>query len=92
MIKTLKLLVIMCLMGISSQAAEYEVCSPNGKVKVVVNSGDVVTWSVSYEDKTILLPSQIDIMLQQGKHALGLGKIGKVAKYQVKSRRKPDIF
>ena len=85
MIKTLKLLVIMCLMGISSQAAEYEVCSPNGKVKVVVNSGDVVTWSVSYEDKTILLPSQIDIMLQQGKHALGLGKIGKVAKYQVKS-------
>ena len=75
----------MCLMGLSSQAAEYQVSSPNGKVKVVVNTDEAVKWSVTYDGKPVLMPSQIDIQLQQGKKVLGLGQIGKVAVRQIKS-------
>ena len=75
----------MCLMGLSSQAAEYQVSSPNGKVKVVVNTDEAVKWSVTYDGKTVLMPSQIDIQLRQGKKVLGLGQIGKVAARQIKS-------
>ena len=72
-------------MGLSSQAAEYQVSSPNGKVKVVVNTDEAVKWSVTYDGKPVLLPSQIDIQLRQGKKSLGLGQIGKVAVRQIKS-------
>ena len=75
----------MCLMGLSSQAAEYQVSSPNGKVKVVVNTDEAVKWSVTYDGKPVLQPSQIDIQLRQGKKSLGLGKVGKVAVRQIKS-------
>ena len=75
----------MCLMGLSSQAAEYQVSSPNGKVKVVVNTDEAVKWSVSYGGEPVLMPSQIDIQLRQGKKSLGLGKVGKVAVRQIKS-------
>ena len=75
----------MCLMGLSSQAAEYQVSSPNGKVKVVVNTDEAVKWSVTYDGKPVLMPSQIDIQLRQGKKSLGLGQIGKVAVRQIKS-------
>ena len=75
----------MCLMGLSSQAAEYQVSSPNGKVKVVVNTDEAVKWSVSYGGEPVLMPSQIDIQLRQGKKVLGLGQIGKVAVRQIKS-------
>ena len=75
----------MCLMGLSSQAAEYQVSSPNGKVKVVVNTDEAVKWSVTYDGKPVLMPSQIDIQLRQGKKVLGLGQIGKVAVRQIKS-------
>ena len=83
--KTLKLLVLSCLMAVTAQAAEYEVSSPNGKVKVVVNTDEAVRWSVSYNGTKVLLPSRIDIQLLQGKKSLGLGKIGKVARQQVSS-------
>ena len=72
-------------MGLSSQAAEYQVSSPNGKVKVVVNTDEAVKWSVTYDGKPVLMPSQIDIQLRQGKKVLGLGQIGKVAVRQIKS-------
>ncbi len=75
---------LFCMMAVGASAESYEVTSPNGKVKVVVNSGETVEWSVSYDGKPVLQPSAIDIRLQQGKRLLGLGKVGKVAKHQVK--------
>ena len=71
---------IMCLM---IQAAHYEVSSPNGKLTVTVNTDEAVTWSVSYNGTVVLLPSAIDIQMQQGGKTLGIGKIGKVAKRQI---------
>lgn len=77
------ILSLCCLMAISVSAANYEVGSPNGKVKVMVTAEETVKWSVTYDGKTVLLPSEINIQLQQGNKSLGIGKIGKVAKRQV---------
>ncbi|MBR5392155.1 MAG: glycoside hydrolase family 97 protein [Prevotella sp.] len=65
--------------------AHYEVSSPNGKVKVAVTNGNTVKWSVTYDGKTVLLPSEINIQLQQANKVIGLGKIGKVSKKQIQS-------
>ena len=65
--------------------AHYEVSSPNGKVKVAVTNSNTIKWSVTYDGKTVLLPSEINIQLQQANKTLGLGKIGKVSKKQIQS-------
>ena len=86
------LLSMFCLIAASAMAGSYEVSSPNGKVKVVVNTDEAVKWSVSYSGQTVLQPSVIDIQLRQGKKTLGLGKVGKVAKQQVESSFKTPFY
>lgn len=73
---------LFCLIAMSLSAKNYEVSSPNGKVKVTISADKTFEWSVTYDGKTILLPSTIDIQLQQGKKLMGLGKVGKVSKSQ----------
>lgn len=51
------------LMAVEASAAHDEVCSPNGKVKVTVTTDDVVKWSVTYDGRTVLMPSEINIEL-----------------------------
>ena len=86
------LLSMFCLIAACAMAGNYEVSSPNGKVKVVVNTDESVKWSVSYSGQTVLQPSVIDIQLRQGKKTLGLGQVGKVAKYQVESSFKNPFY
>ena len=86
------LLSMFCLIAASAMAGNYEVSSPNGKVKVVVNTDEAVKWSVSYSGQTVLQPSVIDIQLRQGKKTLGLGQVGKVAKHQVESSFKNPFY
>ena len=73
----------MSLTTLMAQAAHYEVSSPNGKLTVTVNTDETVTWSVGYNGTVVLLPSVIDIQMQQGGKMLRMGKIGKVAKRQI---------
>ena len=86
------LLSMFCLIAACAMAGNYEVSSPNGKVKVVVNTDEAVKWSVSYSGQTVLQPSVIDIQLRQGKKTLGLGQVGKVAKHQVESSFKNPFY
>ena len=84
------LLVPALLMSLSTWAsnegkAHYEISSPNGKVKVAVTNSNTIKWSVTYDGKTVLLPSEINIQLRQANKTLGLGKIGKVSKKQIQS-------
>ena len=76
---------LLCMLAMSAAANTYEVTSPNGKVKVVMTTDEGVRWSVSYDGKTVLMPSAIDIQLRKGNKTFGLGKVGKVAKRNVKS-------
>ena len=86
------LLSMFCLIAACAMAGNYEVSSPNGKVKVVVNTDEAVKWSVSYSGQTVLLPSVIDIQLRQGKKTLGLGQVGKVARMQIESSFKNPFY
>ena len=75
---------LLCLVAVSASADSYEVKSPHGKVRVVVNADEQVNWAVDYDGKTVLMPSAIDIQLRQGKKTTGLGKVGRVVKRTVK--------
>ena len=77
---------LFCLMTATVSAGNYEVSSPNGKVKVTVNTDETVKWSVDYDGRQVLLPSTIDISLTQGRKTLTLGKVGKVANF-IRSRQ-----
>ena len=76
-----RMLLTMMLVAVAATmtAGNYEVNSPNGKVKVTMTANDAVSWSVTYDGKTVLLPSEINIEIQQGNKTFGLGKVGKVA-------------
>ena len=83
--KKILVLLVFVLASLKMSAGVYEVCSPNGKVKVVMNTDEGVRWAVSYMETPVLLPSAIDISLLQNGKTLSLGKVGKVAKKMVKS-------
>ncbi len=78
-----KLFFLFCLISLCASAGNYEVSSPNGKVKVTITTDEGVKWSVDYDGRQVLLPSAIDIRLSQGRKTYGLGKVGKVARYTV---------
>ena len=75
------MLLTMMLVAVAATmtAGNYEVNSPNGKVKVTMTATDAVSWSVTYDGKTLLQPSEINIEIRQGNKTFGLGKVGKVA-------------
>ena len=75
-----KLFFLFCLISLCASAGNYEVSSPNGKVKVTITTDEGVKWSVDYDGRQVLLPSAIDIRLSQGRKTYGLGKVGKVAR------------
>ena len=78
-----KFFFLFCLVSLCASAGNYEVSSPNGKVKVTITTDEGVKWSVDYDGRQVLLPSAIDIRLSQGRKTYGLGKVGKVARYTV---------
>ena len=80
------------LMAATGLAGNYEVSSPNGKVKVTVNTDETVKWAIDYEGKKVLLPSEIGIRMIQGKKSLDLGKVGKVAKQSVNNSFKNPFY
>jgi alpha-glucosidase len=60
---------IVCGIGCSSQSArseDFELRSPDGKVAIHVFSGDVLTWSATFGDRTIIQPSSLGLELVDG--------------------------
>ena len=87
-----KLFFLFCLISLCASAGNYEVSSPNGKVKVTITTDEGVKWSVDYDGRQVLLPSAIDIRLSQGRKTYGLGKVGKVARYAVNGSFKNPFY
>ena len=86
------MLILSCLMAMAATAGNYEVCSPNGKVQVTVNTDETVKWSINYDGRQVLLPSEINVKIQQGKKTLDLGKVGKISKNSVNSSFKNPFY
>ena len=87
-----KLFFLFCLISLCASAGNYEVSSPNGKLKVTITTDEGVKWSVDYDGRQVLLPSAIDIRLSQGRKTYGLGKVGKVARHTVNSSFKNPFY
>ena len=87
-----KLFFLFCLISLCASAGNYEVSSPNGKVKVTITTDEGVKWSVDCDGRQVLLPSAIDIRLSQGRKTYGLGKVGKVARYTVNGSFKNPFY
>jgi alpha-glucosidase len=87
-----KLFFLFCLISLCASAGNYEVSSPNGKLKVTITTDEGVKWSVDYDGRQVLLPSAIDIRLSQGRKTYGLGKVGKVARHTVNGSFKNPFY
>ncbi len=65
MIQKLTTLTLIALLSIGSISAKsYELSSPNGEAKITVESGDKLTWSVSFGDESIMKPSHIGLVVE----------------------------
>src|SRR4029078_11929489 len=45
---------------------KQEILSPDGKIKLIVESKENLTYSISYQNRVILLPSIINLTLENG--------------------------
>lgn len=70
-------------LNLTAQGKGYSLSSPNGKVMVLVDSTEGIRWSILYNGVEVLQPSQIDILLQQGKRSWNIGNIVKSNKQQI---------
>ncbi len=73
-------LMAMLVMTWVAQAADYELLSPNGKIKISINSENCLRWAVSHGDTDVLLPSEIGISGLSGKKRFAFGDDVKVKK------------
>ncbi len=79
-----------------------EISSPNGKIKAIISGGKKLAYSVLYDNKTILLPSDINLFLLDGTKISGHITLKKTTKRNnnsviispVPEKRKniPDIY
>jgi alpha-glucosidase len=64
----MKIIIVVCLLLVinaSTAQRPYELFSPDSLIKVVVETGDQLQYSVFYKGQPLLLPSRIDIIIPQ---------------------------
>jgi len=58
---------ILCVsLALAQKPLQFNIQSPNGKVKLTVETGAKISWSVSHQNTEILTPSVISMMLGNG--------------------------
>lgn len=98
----MKKLLFFASIVISAAASAQTLYSPDKKIKLSIDIKDKISYHVSYEDKQIVLPSMIDMLLGNGmqlsKHK-GVRKLSTrsnntVIRPQVREKRKiiPDVY
>ncbi|MGE5395413.1 MAG: glycoside hydrolase family 97 protein [Candidatus Saccharibacteria bacterium] len=63
------LLIVVALIGIFSlkgTAKNYELASPDQHIRITVTVSESISWSVSYDNKELLLPSNVSMTLKGG--------------------------
>ncbi len=54
------------LTAICTQAKDYRVTSPDGKINLLIQSGETLTWSVSKDGAQLIAPSRLGLTLTDG--------------------------
>ena len=65
-ILTLFISIVYVSSAFAQKSALFEIQSPNGKIKLAVEAGTKITWSLFDQDKIIIAPSAVSITLGSG--------------------------
>jgi len=64
--KILASIIFLLTFGFTHAVNKKEILSPDGKIKLIVEAKEHLSYSVTYENRIILLPSVIDLTLENG--------------------------
>ena len=90
--KRFYIFVLICaLLSSCSAEGSYTLTSPDGKVVAEVNVGNGTTYSVAFDQKSILSPSAVAMRLEDGT-MLGSGKVRRVSQYSKSETIVPQFY
>lgn len=90
--KRFYIFVLICaLLSSCSAEGSYTLTSPDGKVVAEVNVGNGTTYSVAFDQKSILSPSAVAMRLEDGT-MLGSGKVRRVSQYSKSETIEPQFY
>lgn len=84
-VRVLSILVSLLLSCVYSQAAtkKHALVSPNGKLTAVVESGENLQWTLSYDGQQLIAPSAISMTLADGTVYGGAAKVSRESRRSV---------
>ena len=90
--KRFYIFVLICaLLSSCSAEGSYTLTSPDGKVVAEVNVGNGTTYSVAFDQKSILSPSAVAMRLEDGT-MLGSGRVRRVSQYSKSESITPQFY
>lgn len=90
--KRFYIFVLICaLLSSCSAEGSYTLTSPDGEVVAEVNVGNGTTYSVAFDQKSILSPSAVAMRLEDGT-MLGSGKVRRVSQYSKSETIEPQFY
>ena len=79
--KKFSIFILICALFCScASEGSYTVTSPNGRVAAEISVGNGTTYSVTFDAKSVLCPSNVALRLEDGT-ILGSGKVKRVKQY-----------
>lgn len=93
-IRTFSVLASLLLFCVYSQAAtkQHTLTSPNGKLSAVVESGENLQWSLSYDGQQLIAPSAISMTLADGTVYGGAAKVSRETRRSVNRTIQTQIY
>ena len=93
-IRTFSVLASLLLICVYSQAAtnQHTLTSPNGKLSAVVESGENLQWSLSYDGQQLIAPSAISMTLADGTVYGGAAKVSRETRRSVNRTIQAHIY
>ena len=90
--KRIVISLVALLAALSLQAKDYTLLSPDGKIAVSISSGSSVSWSVSREGVTLLSPSELALVLEDGSVYGGAVRFKKAVRKSVNQTLDAPVF
>ena len=88
-----KLIVLMALLvAFSAAAKDYTLLSPDGKLQVSVQTGNHLTYALSYNGVQLITPSEISLTLEDGTVWGAGSKFSKAVRMEVDERFPSPLF
>jgi len=78
--KVFALLALAALSLSSAFAKDYSATSPDGRISVSVSTGETLSWSLAYDGRQVVAPSEMAVRLTDGTVWGGKAKVSKAVK------------